>query len=69
MAFVLGRIIQENIILSQGVMHSMKSKHGQKGLAALKLDMEKAYDRMEWGFLLTVLRCFGFDERWLGWVE
>lgn len=68
-AFVPGRSIQENAILGQEVLHSMKLKRGRKGWAALKLDMEKAYDRMEWHFILWVLRCFGFSEVWVGWIE
>lgn len=67
--FVPGRVIQENIILGQELLHLMKAKRGRKGLAALKLDMTKAYDRMEWGFLIQVLKCFGFGERWIGWVQ
>lgn len=53
-AFVPGRTIQENAILGQEVLHSMKAKRGRKGLLAEKLDMEKAYNRMEWGFILQV---------------
>lgn len=68
-AFVPGRTIQENSILGQEVLHSMKSKRGQKGLLALKLDMEKAYDHMEWGFILQVLHCFGFGERWFRRID
>lgn len=68
-AFVPGQTIQENVILGQEILHSMKAKSGRKGWSALKIDIEKAYDRMEWRFLLKVLRCFGFSERWVGLVE
>lgn len=68
-ALVLRRVIQENIILGQEILHSMKAKRGRKGLAALKLDMAKVYDKMEWGFILQVLRCFRFRKRWIGWVQ
>ncbi|KAB1213574.1 hypothetical protein CJ030_MR5G010505 [Morella rubra] len=64
-AFVLGRVIQDNAIIGQEVLHSMKAKRERKGLVAFKLDMEKAYDRMEWNFLLSVLRRFGFGDRWV----
>lgn len=68
-AFFRGRSIQENAILGQEVIHSMKLKRGLKGWVALKLDMEKAYDKMEWPFILKVLWCFGFNEVWVGWIE
>ena len=35
---------------------------------SLKIDMEKAYDRLEWNFLLNVLKCFGFPSMWIQWV-
>lgn len=54
-AFVPGWLIQDDFILSQEILHSMKAKRGRKGLMAMKLDMKKAYDRMEWSFLLYVL--------------
>lgn len=45
-AFVPGQVIQENIILGQELLQTMKAKRRRKGLLALKLDMAKAYDRM-----------------------
>jgi hypothetical protein len=44
----------------------MKNKGtGKDGFTAVKLDMSKAYDRVEWSFLVKMMRKMGFEERWI----
>jgi hypothetical protein len=35
----------------------------------LKLDFEKAYDKVHWSFLMKCLRLRGFGEKWCRWIE
>ena len=59
--FVLGRGIVNNILITQELCHDLDRKLVHPNII-LKLDMEKAYDRVEWSFLLFMLRKFGFKE-------
>lgn len=54
-SFMPGRMIQENNILVHEIIHTMKRKTGRGGLMAFKLDMEKAYNKIEWSYLVEVL--------------
>jgi exonuclease III len=68
-AFVPHRHIQDNSILAHEMLHTLKSKRGRGGLMAINLDMEKAFDKMEWSFLLAILHKLGFHSRWINWVR
>jgi len=59
-AFVPKCSIHDNILLTHEIMNKFKNMKGKKAWVALKLDMEKTYDRVEWDFLFNTLRILGF---------
>jgi hypothetical protein len=65
--FVTRRLIADNILLTYESIHAMKKK-GKRGLCALKLDMHKAYDRVEWVYLEKIMIKMGFQRRWMDMV-
>ncbi|XP_048611782.1 uncharacterized protein LOC125586041 [Brassica napus] len=63
-AFVAGRQISDNIMIAQEMFHALRTKPGGRSKRmAIKTDMSKAYDRMEWSFVEAVMRKMGFSER------
>jgi hypothetical protein len=67
-AFIPGRWIAENQLIVQEILHSFKKRKVKGGFVAVKLDLQKAYDRVHWGFLKIVLNQFGFCPKFIGWI-
>lgn len=59
-AFVPHRQASDNIIVAQELLHTMRTRHHKKHGMIVKIDLEKAYDRIDWYFLTEVLRTVGF---------
>ena len=61
-----GRSIIDNLLISYEILHYLNRKsQGKQGYAALKVDMAKAYDRVEWGFLEKIMLKMGFHANWV----
>ena len=51
-AFVLGKIITDNVLFDFEILHSMNKKsNGYKGFMALNLGISKTYDCVKWRFV------------------
>ncbi|GAU45652.1 hypothetical protein TSUD_400890 [Trifolium subterraneum] len=68
-AFVEGRSILDNALIATEVIHALKRKtQGRRGELALKIDISKAYDKVDWGFFRGVMTKMGFSDVWIRWV-
>ena len=67
--FLFVRLITYNVLLAFEPMHYLEHKRdGKDCFMAVKLDMSKAYDRVEWGFIEKVMERMDFHERWISLV-
>lgn len=68
-AFVAGRSISDNVLITHEILYYLRTSSAKKQCSmAVKTDMSKAYDRLEWSFLRNVLEQFGFHPTWVSWL-
>lgn len=67
-AFVAKCLISDNIALAHELLHTMKSKKSKTSYTALKIDLEKAYDKLEWNFIRKSLEHCNFLNQLINWI-
>jgi hypothetical protein len=66
-AFIKGRNLVDGVLVVNELVDL--AKHQRKDCMIFKVDFEKAYDSVDWGFLEYMLRRFGFCDVWIGWMR
>ncbi|XP_042009092.1 uncharacterized protein LOC121757643 [Salvia splendens] len=66
--FVKGRLLNDNVLLAQEVFHELPRSAPAPNVA-VKIDMAKAYDRVQWPLLIKVMDRMGFPARWISMIE
>ncbi|WJX93090.1 hypothetical protein P8452_74658 [Trifolium repens] len=66
-AFIKGRNLVDGVLVVNEVVDWVKKE--KKECIIFKVDFEKAYDSVDWGFLEYMLRRLGFSEKWIEWIR
>ena len=64
--FIKGRNILEGVVVLHEVLHELHKSKARS--LVLKIDFEKAYDRVRWDFLEKFMAGKGFPPKWIEWV-
>lgn len=62
-AFIKGRYIMEGVLILHEALNSIRHKKQR-----FKVDLEKAYDKVKWPFVVQMLRIKGFPDKWIDWI-
>ena len=66
-AFIKGRYILDGVLIANETVGCIKKN--KKKCLMFKVDFEKAYDSLNWKYLLDMLRLMGFGGKWCKWIE
>lgn len=67
--FIKGRLIIDNALIAFEVLHSMRKNTEKKnGDVALKINISKAYDRMDLNYLRQIMLKLGFSVQWVDMI-
>ncbi|KAL0865946.1 hypothetical protein Bca101_045064 [Brassica carinata] len=67
-AFVKDRLLMENLLLATELVKDYH-KTEISGRCAMKIDISKAFDSVQWPFLLTALEALGFPAKYIHWIR
>ncbi|XP_057513881.1 uncharacterized protein LOC130795689 [Actinidia eriantha] len=67
-SFIPGRNASDNVIIAQEMIHTIKRLKGKRKGMVIKVDLEKAYDKVNWSFLEHVLKDIGFSRKWVSLI-
>ena len=68
-SFTSDRLIIDNVLVAFELMHYLNHKiEGKDSFMSIKLDMSKAFDRVEWGFIKGVMERLSFDRKWISLI-
>lgn len=67
-AFVQGRSIIHNVLIGQDLLRGYKRTR-LSPRCLMKIDLQKAYDTVDWGFLFQLLEAFHFPDQFIGWLR
>lgn len=66
--FVKGRLLCENVLLASELVVDF-NKTGSTSRGCLLIDITKAFDNVDWGFLLNILTDFQLSEIFINWIR
>lgn len=67
-AFLQGRSIVDPIVLTSECVNLL-DRTCKRGNVAIKFDITKAFDTLDWNYLLRVLRSFGFHDTFVSYIH